>query len=175
VQLARICELNIEGKTRVMRNDPREQRDGLVLELGHTVGHALELLAQLRHGFAIGIGLCIAARVGRLLGWLDESAEGAHYALLVRNGAPTRLPNGAPEQVLGVVAGDNKRGRLPVKPGHHVRVVLERLGRPRCTVGLPLVHIPEEVLHAALRQLASTSRASLRVLSHQLWTLQEAP
>ncbi len=107
-QLARICELNIEGKTRVMRNDPKEQRDGLVLELGHTVGHALELLAQLRHGFAIGIGLCVAARV-----------------------------------------------------------VLEQLGRARCTDGLPPVHIPEKLLHAALRQLASATRPSLRTLSHE--------
>jgi len=159
-----------------MRNDPREQRDGLVLELGHTVGHALELLAPLRHGFAIGIGLCVAARVGRLLGWLDEAAEAAHYALRDRNGASTRLPSGiTPEQILGVVAGDNKRGRLPVKPGHHVMVVLEQLGQPRCTDGLPLVHISEKVLHAALRQLASASYPSLRALSHeQLWTAGEA-
>jgi 3-dehydroquinate synthetase len=155
-QLARIAELNIEAKTRVMCNDPREQRDGVVLELGHTVGHAAELLAGLRHGEAVGLGLRVAAIVGRLLGGRGgEAAEAALYALLDRNGAPTRLPAGVtPEQILRVVARDNKRGRLPVKAAHHVMVVLEQLGWPRRTDGLPLVHVPENVLHEALQELA---------------------
>jgi hypothetical protein len=46
-------------------------------------------------------------------------------------------------------------------------VVLEQLGRPRRTDGLPLVHIPEKVLHAALRQLASATCLPVHALGHE--------
>jgi len=153
--LAVMIELCIEAKCSVMADDPREEHDGLVLEYGHTCGHVIEQRAGVPHGLAVGIGMCVAAAVGRRLGRLDEAAEAAHFELLCRNGAPTRLPNGiSPEAILDGVSLDNKRGRLRPIPGHHVMVVLERLGRPYRTDGLPLVHVPDKVLHAALRDLA---------------------
>ena len=153
--LAVMIELCIEAKCSVMADDPREEHDGLVLEYGHTCGHVIEQRAGVPHGLAVGIGMCVAAAVGRRLGQLDEAAEAAHFELLRRNGAPTRLPNGiSPEAILDGVRLDNKRGRLRAVPSQHVMVVLERLGRPYRTDGLPLMHVPDKVLHAALRDLA---------------------
>jgi 3-dehydroquinate synthase/2-deoxy-scyllo-inosose synthase len=67
---------SVAAKTSVMHNDPRERLSGLVLEYGHTVGHAIELHdhqargpESLSHGEAVGLGMIAAARLSRQRGW----------------------------------------------------------------------------------------------------------
>ena len=72
-------------------DDAHEQGAALVLENGHTVGHALEALAGLPHGQAIGLGLLVSAHLSHARGYLSLEDVGKHYQLLQRNGAPTTL------------------------------------------------------------------------------------
>ena len=138
-QYQRFIELSIDAKCEVMADDPFEEWEGLRCEYGHGPGHAVEALTHrpayryepVPHGKAVGIGMLIIARAARLLGWLDRADEAAHLDLLRRNGAPTRLPYSiTPQQVLNVIALDNKRGLLPTRPDHSIEVVLQRLGEP---------------------------------------------
>jgi shikimate kinase / 3-dehydroquinate synthase len=58
-------------KARVVSADPREAGLRAVLNLGHTVGHALEAQAgfeRLTHGEAISLGLVAALKIGEKLG-----------------------------------------------------------------------------------------------------------
>lgn len=142
----RIIDICVEAKTSVMRADPYEKGDALVLEYGHTIGHAVELLSEGRmtHGLAVGVGMLAAARVARLLGVLDAESERTHWELLELNGAPTVLPAGVePRHVLELARLDNKRGYLRQRPGHRDMLLLEGIGHPLRYGGSLLTQVPE--------------------------------
>jgi 3-dehydroquinate synthetase len=153
----RIIDICVEAKTSVMRADPQEKGEALVLEYGHTIGHAVELLSEgrLTHGLAVGVGMLTAARVARLLGVLDAESERTHRELLELNGAPTELPAGVePHHVLELSRLDNKRGYLRQRPGHRDMLLLEGIGQPLRSGGSLLTQVPERVLAKALDAVA---------------------
>jgi 3-dehydroquinate synthetase len=111
-----------------VEEDPGETGRRAVLNLGHTFGHALELLSDysLPHGHAVSIGMVIAARVARMMGLCQPELEERLAALLARLGLPVTWTGLKPEEVLAAMAHDKKRrgGRLrfvlPVRLGHVV-------------------------------------------------------
>jgi shikimate kinase/3-dehydroquinate synthase len=106
----------------------RDERDaGLrnVLNLGHTVGHAIEAASnysRYRHGEAISIGLLAALRLSEAPQLRDECEQ-----ILARHGLPVRLdPAVAIEDVLAALQRDKKRTAAGVG-----FVLLSEPGRPR--------------------------------------------
>ncbi len=159
--IAEFIDLCVTAKATVMRNDHREKREALVLEYGHTVGHAAELLTgggTLRHGHAIGVGMLVAARVSRLLGFMDEADEAAHRVLLERNGAPVELPSQLTvDEIISAVRRDNKRGYVPSRPGMADMVILEGLGRPHWVDDNIITQVDEDILRCAIGSYLSGS------------------
>jgi shikimate kinase / 3-dehydroquinate synthase len=106
-------------KLRVVAEDERDGGRRQVLNLGHTVGHAIETAtgyARYRHGEAVGLGLLAALTLSDLP---DLRAEVA--ALLGDRGLPTTLdPAVDPAAVAAATARDKK------KRGGRVRFVLVR-------------------------------------------------
>ena len=143
------------AKLRVMADDEYEKRDGIVLEYGHTFGHAIEFCSRgaLTHGESVGIGIALAARVSAKLGGLDERSVALHDELLERSGAPRRMPRSLDAgEVLGCVQFDNKRGYLPPRaPGEVDMVLLSRLGLVMRTGALPLHPVPRALLEDVVR------------------------
>jgi shikimate kinase/3-dehydroquinate synthase len=94
--------------------DERDAGRRQVLNLGHTVGHALETAsgyALLRHGEAVGLGLLAALRLSGRSDLREEVRE-----LLVRAGLPTRLEEPLDlDAVLAALQRDKKRrgGQVP--------------------------------------------------------------
>lgn len=149
-------ELCVDAKLTVMRHDPWEKHHALVLEYGHTVGHAAELLSggSLRHGFAIGIGMLAAARISHLLGYLSKSDEAAHRVMLERNGAPTTLPRTLDlDELLRTVRFDNKRGYRRARPGACDFILLDALGKPHCEEGGLVSQVDEVVAREAIESV----------------------
>jgi shikimate kinase / 3-dehydroquinate synthase len=118
-------------KLRIVAQDERD--DGLrqVLNLGHTVGHAIESVtgyARYRHGEAVGLGLLAALRLSGLDDLRDEVG-----ALIAERGLPVALADDVDvEQVVLATARDKKRlGEGPVP-----FVLLDAPGaaRPGCAV-----------------------------------------
>jgi shikimate kinase/3-dehydroquinate synthase len=132
-----------QTKLRIVSHDERDAGMRQVLNLGHTVAHALETVtgyARYRHGEAVGIGLLAALSLSGQPELRDEV-----QALLEARGLPTALEDEAPEAVVAATGKDKKRlGAGPVP-----FVLLEGPGRPRhgCEIR------PSEVL-AALQELA---------------------
>jgi 3-dehydroquinate synthetase len=158
-QYVRVIELAIEQKSQVMANDPYEKGDALVLEYGHTIGHALEatMRGRLTHGIAIGIGMVVEAEIGRRLGVTDDQILDAHLDLLGRLDAPTLIPLSADRDELTVrVHHDNKRGYLEPISGARDMVLLEGLGRPARTDGRPLMRVPDDVIDAGINHRTAT-------------------
>jgi 3-dehydroquinate synthase/2-deoxy-scyllo-inosose synthase len=150
----RIFRWCFEAKQAVMRDDAHEKSTALILELGHTFGHALEALTGMKHGLAIGLGLLVAAHISVARGYLSAEEYQKIVRLLERNGAPTTLSRAVSiDALMERVNGDNKIGYLPRRAGYHVMVLLERFGRPVLQNGLPLSYIAEEELQAAIAAL----------------------
>ena len=112
--LPQLLLMLIRSKLDILRRDPTERKEAIVLEYGHTFGHAIEWLSQgqLLHGEAISIGMCLAAELSHALGHLPEPQLRDHYRLLGENGLgmPVRLPSSiAPETLYETMLADNKR------------------------------------------------------------------
>jgi shikimate kinase/3-dehydroquinate synthase len=134
----------VRTKLRIVARDERDAGPRQVLNLGHTVGHALETVtgySRYRHGEAIGLGLLAALRLSGQPALRDEVA-----ALLQARGLPTRLDGADPDAVVSATTADKKR----VGPGPVPFVLLDRPGKPRA--GCPVE--PAE-LRAAVRELAT--------------------
>lgn len=134
----------IRTKLRIVARDERDAGPRQVLNLGHTVAHALETAtgySRYRHGEAVGLGLLAALRLSGQSGLRDEVA-----LLLQARGLPTRLDRADPDAVVAATAADKKR----LGPGPVPFVLLDRPGKPRA--GCPVK--PAE-LRAAVGELAS--------------------
>jgi shikimate kinase / 3-dehydroquinate synthase len=94
-------------KLAVVAADERDAGRRQVLNLGHTVGHAIETAsgyARYRHGEAVGLGLLAALR----LSGADALREQVRQMLLAR-GLPVVLDGVDAEAVLDAAARDKKR------------------------------------------------------------------
>jgi 5-deoxy-5-amino-3-dehydroquinate synthase len=80
--------LSVNLKARIVATDEFESGERALLNYGHTLAHALEVLALahdpdlLRHGEAVGIGLGFAVRLAHALGRVDELVVANHDEVL---------------------------------------------------------------------------------------------
>jgi 3-dehydroquinate synthetase/shikimate kinase len=134
-------------KLRVVASDERDTGPRQTLNLGHTVGHAIETVtgyARYRHGEAVGLGLLAALRLSGADALRAEVRE-----LLAERGLPTELSDEVdPDAVVMATARDKKRvGEGPVP---FVLLAEPGAARPGCAV-------PSGELIAAVRELATAS------------------
>ncbi len=136
-QLARALQVKIE----VVEADPLEQGQRATLNLGHTVGHALERLSgfTLRHGEAVAIGMVVAARISAELGRAETHLPARIEAALSAWDLPVRCPPFDVEAIWQAMAYDKKRR------GHSLRWVLPR--------AIGQVEIDEDVPAAVVRSV----------------------
>lgn len=105
-------------KLEVVGADPREGGNRALLNLGHTLGHALETAlghGAWGHGEAVAVGLVAAAEVSRERGTLAAYEPARLRDLLRRFGLPTAVPSGADERALEAALALDKKiagGRL---------------------------------------------------------------
>ena len=66
----RSCEI----KREVVENDPKEKGERALLNIGHTIGHAIEKLSdfQLIHGYCVSIGVAAASYLSRKRGLISQ-------------------------------------------------------------------------------------------------------
>jgi 3-dehydroquinate synthase len=106
----------VRVKIAIVEEDPFEQGRRAVLNLGHTVGHALERLSdyRLRHGEAVAIGMVAAARIAESTGRCTIAVSTSIEEVLVKWGLPVRCPPHRVADVIDAMAHDKKRrgGRL---------------------------------------------------------------
>lgn len=78
-------------KAGVVERDETEQGERKLLNLGHTVGHAIEACSGfcIPHGHAVAAGLAVMARAAERLGWTQEPIAGRIAACLAKNDLPT--------------------------------------------------------------------------------------
>jgi shikimate kinase/3-dehydroquinate synthase len=89
---AEVVERSARLKVGVVAEDPREQGRRIILNYGHTLGHAIELASDygLHHGEAVAIGMGAAARVGQAIGVTPPALVARQRDLLRRFGLELR-------------------------------------------------------------------------------------
>jgi 3-dehydroquinate synthase len=115
--LTALVRRSVEIKAEVVSADEREGGRRAVLNAGHTVAHALELVTDytLAHGEAVALGLVAECELAERLALAPAGLRGRVTALLERLGLPTRLDRAAPpDALLAAMAGDkkNRAGRV---------------------------------------------------------------
>jgi shikimate kinase/3-dehydroquinate synthase len=133
------------AKLEVVAEDERDEGRRQVLNLGHTVGHAIETVTRYeryRHGEAVGLGLLAALRLSQLPQLRAQVRE-----LLAARGLPVELDGEDVEQILAATTRDKKRTGASVP-----FVLLEGpgLARTGCEVS-------ERELRAAVSELGGSA------------------
>ena len=122
--LARVIALCVARKRDAVAADEHDTGERQLLNLGHTIGHAIEMASgfAVSHGRAVAIGMVAAAEGAAACGYAEESAAPAMRAMLRRANLPVRT-DFAPETLLPYIAHDKKRAGdrltfvLPVRGG----------------------------------------------------------
>lgn len=118
-----VIERAIAYKAAIVGRDERELTGHrALLNLGHTLGHALETEAggALHHGEAVALGLIAACRVSAAVCGAPADLEPRLVAALAATGLPTNLDARLSDAVLDRVAVDKKR------VGRHLRFIVIR-------------------------------------------------
>jgi 3-dehydroquinate synthase len=132
-------------KAQVVSADERDVGQfRILLNFGHTVGHALETATDytLLHGEAVAIGMAVEAHLAVRLKVADEAVEKRLEAVLERLELPARLPPVAHDRLLELIQRDKKVfGDAPcwILPTTLGRAMVSR-------------NVPEEEVIAALRE-----------------------
>lgn len=117
---------SVKIKARIVEKDEREAGLRMILNFGHTVGHAIESLTRYRaynHGEAVSIGMAAAAMIASRLRILDPDSVKRLKDLLEKLGLPTEIEGLPAKKIVGALAIDKKvrAGRinfvLPEKAG----------------------------------------------------------
>lgn len=115
-------------KAEVVAGDETDRGRRAILNLGHTIGHALETVlgyGTLSHGAAVGLGLLAALAVSEEVSGLRRTVRTRTEALLRSFGLPTRVAWWDDEALLRAVGHDKK-----TSAGGLGFVCLEDVGRP---------------------------------------------
>lgn len=126
VSLDDVVPKAVAVKADIVRSDFRESGDRALLNFGHTIGHAVEILAPMPHGLAVSVGMVAAglvsrARYGFDAAWMTD--------LLFSVGLPVAAAGISRSSALELVERDKKR------TADGIRMVLLR------AVGDPVIEV----------------------------------
>ncbi len=108
--IAEIIRLSIEDKRVLVEADETDKGARQLLNLGHTVGHAIEACShfEISHGSAVAIGMVIMARAAERRGVAAKGTVDALCALLGKYHLPMTCPFSV-EELYAVATSDKKR------------------------------------------------------------------
>lgn len=110
--LEEIVKRAMAVKVKIIEEDPYEKGFRAALNLGHTVGHAVELVSgfELRHGEAVAIGMVVEAKYAERIGIAKIGLAQVVADVLSRLGLRTSIPKGMPsEEIIRAMRVDKKK------------------------------------------------------------------
>ena len=108
--LVDIMKRNVTIKGKVVENDEREKGERMLLNFGHTLGHALEKyydFTGLTHGYAVAVGMSTFTHIAERRGMCKAGVADKLDALLTKCGLP--ITDSAPlDELFRISLGDKK-------------------------------------------------------------------
>jgi 3-dehydroquinate synthase len=117
---------SMKVKIKVIQKDPYEKGERAVLNLGHSLGHAIESASSysIKHGEAVSIGMVTAARISEKLGIGESGIEDTISSTLNTLGLSVKIPESLDRKKIKLALGVDKkraagklRAVLPIKIG----------------------------------------------------------
>jgi shikimate kinase/3-dehydroquinate synthase len=105
-------------KIKVIEEDPYEKGNRAALNLGHTVGHAVELVSKfnLRHGEAVAIGTVAEAKYSARMGLATAGLVEAVTESFKLLGLPVQIPEEmSREEIIRVMRVDKKKNAKAIR------------------------------------------------------------
>ena len=144
-----------EIKARVVSDDPVEEDLRQVLNCGHTIAHAVELLSSYKvcHGHAVAAGLSVEAGIAQRLGLLDPGEVLRLRTALQRLGLPSAPPADLEPDALLRATRMDKKGRQG-RARYALPAALGKMARGPEGYGHP---VEDRVVLDALREVRDCS------------------
>ena len=115
--LAKMVRRCCEIKAEVVERDPKEQGERALLNLGHTVGHAIEKRMDFRvlHGQCVGLGLIAAAVISKNRGLLNQEEYESIRRGCSLYGLPLSVKGLSEQEILMATKKDKKMENGAIK------------------------------------------------------------
>jgi 3-dehydroquinate synthase len=136
-------------KARVVEKDEREGGLRMILNFGHTIGHALETLTKYKaynHGEAVAMGMVAAAKVANRRKMIGQDSVQRIISLLEKLGLPTEIERLPSKKIIQALAIDKK-----VRVGKVQFVLPEKIGKVVIKNNVPL-----KIAKQVLREIGCT-------------------
>jgi 3-dehydroquinate synthase len=140
--LRRMIQLSANAKVVIVSQDINDNDQRHLLNLGHTIGHALESLTGNPHGECVAAGMNMEARIAVSLKLCEEHIVGMIRELSLSFGLPEHIDFNA-QELMKYIAGDKK------KRENHIRFIV-----PYAPGDCRIVKIDESVLFSQLKKLS---------------------
>jgi len=107
-------------KCAIVSKDVNEKGVRKILNFGHTIGHAIEMVSQktatpLLHGEAISIGMIAEARLSFLSGLITKKDFECVENIMLKNGLPSRVSRSYKKAIHAKMLGDKKNEKRKIK------------------------------------------------------------
>ncbi len=131
-------------KAAIVTQDEKETKGlRMVLNFGHTVGHAVEAVGsynQYHHGEAVGLGMRVAARISVLMGLLGTSDGERMNRLITNVGLPEKIVAVRLSRILDLMQHDKK-----FTAGHNRFVLAQKIGQVKVVRDIPTAIITQAI------------------------------
>ena len=138
----------VKLKARVVMNDEKEHDFRMILNFGHSVGHALEKLSNysLAHGIAVGIGMLVEARVAFFVNELSSNALNEVSILLFKLiNDLTPLNAFTPKAIINAMKNDKKNQNGKIR-----MVLLNKIGAVKMIHQCVVFEVEEAIIEQAI-------------------------
>ena len=122
--LCEIIEKCVSFKARTVENDEFDNGERKLLNLGHTIGHAIEKCSNftVSHGYAVAAGMAMIARASEALGIAEKGTTEKIEKMLQKHSLPTDFEYTAKELTNAALSDKKRNGNkitlvLPTKTG----------------------------------------------------------
>ena len=139
-----ICRC-INWKNKIVIEDEHEISSRKLLNFGHTVGHAIEMVYNIPHGHAVSLGMIIACALSEKLTGLNENTTRQLIHLLQRYDLPTNLFFDT-KSIVKVLKMDKKRSDNSID-----FIILENNGKPK------IKQLPFDIIEQILESFSYAS------------------
>ena len=149
--LEEIISAAVSIKMGVVERDEKEAGERMILNFGHTIGHALEKVSRYKimHGYAVALGILVEMKISELLGICsaeDYSVVQKFFAHLKIT--PALLAKMDPLQILEATRHDKKRDADMVR-----YILLSKIGEIDRTKGAVVHFVPDAIVLKALNTM----------------------
>ncbi len=137
-----IIRRSIEIKAEVVTSDFRDQGKRQCLNFGHSIGHAMELLKDIPHGYAVAAGMLCEAFISKLLCGLPAKQFSDIERCICVNFPKTKFKEKDIEGIISLIRHDKKNFRDNIRMS-----LIEATGKCRFGISCPEGIIKDSLKH----------------------------